>query len=143
MRPVRGRDAAGRPVPADAPAAVDPVPEEALPPYDAVALARDLLARGRPFFAHDVLEAVWKAAPAQERLLWQGLAQVCVGLTHLQRGNPVGGARLLRRGADRLDDHLRTDAPATYGVDVARTAATARARARAVEAGADGPAVEL
>ena len=46
--------------------------------------------------------------PAQERLLWQGLAQVCVGLTHLQRGNPVGGARLLRRGADRLEEHLRT-----------------------------------
>ena len=105
MRPVRGRDAAGRPVPADSPDAVEPVPEEALPPAEALALARDLLARGRPFFAHDVLEAVWKAAPAPERLLWQGLAQVCVGLTHLQRDNPVGAARLLRSGAKACRKH--------------------------------------
>ena len=139
MRPVRGRDAAGRPVPADSPDAVEPVPEEALPPAEALALARDLLARGRPFFAHDVLEAVWKAAPASERLLWQGLAQVCVGLTHLQRDNPVGAARLLRRGADRLEEHLRTGSPVLHGVDVRRTATTARARADAVEAGRDGP----
>jgi hypothetical protein len=130
-------------VPLDSPEAVEPVPEEALPPQDALALARDLLARGRPFFAHDVLEAAWKAAPAQERLLWQGLAQVCVGLTHLQRGNPVGGARLLRRGADRLEEHLRTGAGTSHGVDVARTAAAARARADAVEAGRDGPPVAL
>jgi hypothetical protein len=129
-------------VPLDSPAAVEPVPEEALPPYDALALARDLLSRGRPFFAHDVLEAAWKAAPVDERLLWQGLAQVCVGLTHQQRGNPVGAARLLRRGADRLDEHLRTGA-AAYDVDVARTVATARARADAVEAGREGPAVRL
>ena len=142
MRPVRGRDAAGRPVPLDSPEAVEPVPEEALPPGDALALARDLLARGRPFFAHDVLEAVWKAAPSSERLLWQGLAQVCVGLTHLQRGNPVGGARLLRRGADRLAEHLTTGAT-THGVDVGRTVSTARARADAVEAGLEGPALEL
>ena len=130
-------------MPVGSPEAVEPVPEEALPPHDALALARDLLERGRPFFAHDVLEAAWKAAPEHERLLWQGLAQVCVGLTHLQRGNPVGGARLLRRGADRLAEHLRSGAPASYDVDVPRTVATARARADAVEAGADGPAVEL
>ena len=140
---MRARDAAGRPVPVGSPEAVEPVPEEALPPYDALALARDLLERGRPFFAHDVLEAAWKAAPAPERLLWQGLAQVCVGLTHLQRGNPVGGARLLRRGADRLEEHLRTAAPAAYDVDVPRTVATARAHADAVEAGQAGPGVAL
>ena len=142
MRPVRGRDAAGRPVPLDSPEAVEPVPEEALPPDDALALARDLLARGRPFFAHDVLEAAWKAAPTSERLLWQGLAQVCVGLTHLQRGNRVGGARLLRRGADRLEEHLATGGT-THGVDVARTVSSARAHADAVEAGREGPAVLL
>lgn len=130
-------------MPLDSPDAVEPVPEEALPPYDALALARDLLARGRPFFAHDVLEAAWKAAPAPERRLWQGLAQVCVGLTHAQRDNPVGAARLLRRGADRLEEHLRSGAAATYGVDVVRTVVTARQRADAVDAGRDGPAVEL
>lgn len=143
MSAPRGRDAAGRPVPANSPEAVQPVPEQALPPDEALALARDLLARGRPFFAHDVLEATWKVAPAPERSLWQGLAQVCVGLTHLQRGNPVGGARLLRRGADRLDEHRAGPQPATHGVDVARVAAAARARADAVEAGADGEPVGL
>lgn len=141
MSAPRGRDAAGRPVPAGSPEAVEPVPEEALPPQQALALARDLLARGRPFFAHDVLEAAWKAAPADERRFWQGLAQVCVGLTHLQRGNAVGGARLLRRGADRLDEQ---HGPAfLHGVDVARVVASARARADAVDAGAEGPAVEI
>lgn len=136
---MRARDAAGRPVPAGSPEAVEPVPEQALPPDEALALARDLLAQGRPFFAHDVLEARWKAAPDDERGLWQGLAQVCVGLTHLQRGNAVGGARLLRRGAGRL--HGWTG-PA-YGVDVPAVVRRALARAEAVEAGRDGPAVEL
>ena len=131
MRPVRGRDAAGRPVPLDSPEAVEPVPEEALPPDEALALARDLLARGRPFFAHDVLEAAWKAAPADERLLWQGLAQVCVGLTHLQRGNPVGAGRLLRRGAERLAEH----AGPSYDVDVPEVVRSAVAGADAVERG--------
>lgn len=130
----RARDAAGRPVPPGSPDAVEAVPEQALPPDAALALARDLLARGRPFFAHDVLEARWKAAPPVERELWQGLAQVCVGLTHLQRGNDVGGARLLRRGAGRLAGY----AGPSYGVDVGRVAGQALARAEAVEAGEAG-----
>ena len=135
----RARDAAGRPVPAGSPDAVEPVPEAALPSDEALALARQLLSRGRPFFAHDVLEARWKVAPAQERDLWQGLAQVCVGLTHLQRGNPVGGVRLLRRGADRLDEW---SGPA-HGVDVAAVVAAARQHAAAVEEGRQGPGVAI
>ena len=136
---MRARDAAGRPVPLGSPDAVEPVPEQPLPPDEAVALARDLLARGRPFFAHDVLEARWKAAPEPERDLWQGLAQVCVGLTHLQRGNAVGGVRLLRRGAGRLAGWRG----ATYGVDVAAVRAQALAHADAVEAGGAGDGVRL
>lgn len=136
---MRARDAAGRPVPVGSPEAVDPVPEQALPPDQALALARDLLACGRPFFAHDVLEARWKVAPEGERDLWQGLAQVCVGLTHLQRGNPVGGARLLRRGADRLTPWSGP----SYGVDVAAVVRQALAQAAAVEAGTDGAGVQL
>lgn len=136
---MRARDAAGRPVPAGSPDAVEPIPEEPLPPVEALALARDLLARGRPFFAHDVLEARWKAAPAAERDLWQGLAQVCVGLTHLQRGNDVGGVRLLRRGAGRLE---QWSGPA-YDVDVPAVVRAARAHADAAEAGRPLPGVEL
>lgn len=138
-RGARARDAAGRPVPAGSPDAVPPVPEQALPPAEALTLARDLLASGRPFFAHDVLEARWKAAPPDERDLWQGLAQVCVGLTHLQRGNRVGGARLLRRGAGRLGGY---PGPA-HGVDVARVAQQAVLHADAVDAGRSGAPVEL
>ena len=128
---MRERDAYGRPVPAGSPDAVEPVPEEALPPDEALALARSLLVRERPFFAHDVLEARWKESPAEERDLWQGLAQVCVGLTHVQRGNPVGAARLLRRGAGRLGTY---GGPA-YGVDARAVAQSAERLADRVDAG--------
>ena len=131
MRPPRARDAAGRPVPLHSPDAVEPIDEQARPPAEALELARDLLRQGRPFFAHDVLEAVWKVAPAHERDLWQGLAQVCVGLTHHQRGNRVGAARLLRRGAGLLTGQV--DAP--HGLDVLAVRDQALAAADAVEQG--------
>ena len=69
------------------------------------------MAQGRPFSAHEVLEARWKAAPEQERDLWQGLAQICVGLTHALRGNDVGAARLVERGGGRLAQYSRTRRP--------------------------------
>ena len=125
---MRGRDRLGRPVPRDAPEAVPDVPEEALPPDEALALAQALLDEGRAFGAHEVLEASWKAAPEDERGLWQGLAQLCVGVTHLQRGNLVGAARLLRRGAGNLP------AVPGHGLDPG-LAAWARALADRVEAG--------
>ena len=128
----RARDAAGRPVPLGSPEAVEEPPEVERTPEQALVLAQALLDAGRPFFAHDVLEAAWKAAPAAERDLWQGLAQVCVGLTHVQRGNPVGAVRLLRRGAGRL----REAAPA-HGVDP--RAVAAQADAAADDLGAAGP----
>src|SRR5436190_733808 len=57
---------------------------------------------GRPFHAHEVLEAAWKSGPAGERDLWQGLAQIAVGLTHARRGNARGAVALLSRGAERV-----------------------------------------
>jgi hypothetical protein len=94
-----------------------------LPPNEALAEAQRLLDVGRPFHAHEVLEGVWKAALPQERDLWQGLAQLAVGLTHAARGNPRGAATLLRRGRDRLAVHpasAASDGPGSlpYGVDV-------------------------
>lgn len=127
---MRARDALGRPVAVGSPLAVEPVPEAPLPPDEALETAQRLLDQGRAFSAHEVLEASWKAAPARERATWQGLAQVCVGLTHLQRGNLVGAARLLRRGAGNLGDHP--------------VAAQAVAAAERVEAGdADPPSITL
>src|SRR3954454_18825688 len=99
---MRERDALGRHVDAGSPDAVEPVSEEPLPPVQAIAFARQLLADGRAFSAHEVFEARWKACEPAERDLWQGLAQLCVGLTHLQRGNPIGASTLLRRGVGHL-----------------------------------------
>ena len=86
-RQARPRDEMGRPLPYGDPRGVEPVPEEPLPAAEALALAQSLLDTGRAFAAHEVLEAAWKAAPDDERDLWQGLAQICVGITHAQRGN--------------------------------------------------------
>ncbi len=116
-RQARPRDALGRPLPYGA-RGVEPVSAEPLPPLDTVASARELLERGRPFAAHEVCEARWKAGPDSERDLWQGLAQLCVGLTHALRGNPTGAQRLLDRGTGRLLAYEATGAP-TYGLDLA------------------------
>jgi len=135
---MRARDRLGRFVDPISDDAVAPVSEEPLPPRDAVALARQLLAEGRPFSAHEVFEASWKATTGPDRDLWQGLAQVCVGLTHLERGNAVGAATLLRRGAGRLA-HQAAD----HGIDPRKIAADAAQLADAVEQGATTGMVEI
>ncbi len=111
---MRARDALGRPVPEGSPDAVEPVAEAALPPQQALDLAQSLLDEGRAFSAHEVLEAVWKSCAAGERDYWQGLAQLCVGVTHLQRGNVEGAITLLRRGAGHLTGRL-----ASWGMEAA------------------------
>jgi uncharacterized protein len=130
-RNARARDGLGRPLPRDIdPAVGEPrVPGDlALPPAEAVRLADELLRSGRPFHAHEVLEASWKNGPAGERDLWQGLAQIAVGLTHAGRGNARGAATLLRRGAARVrgfDDR--------YGMDIGRIATAAATLADDIE----------
>lgn len=126
-RQQRPRDALGRPLPYGA-AGVEPVSEEPLPPLETLEAARGLVHEGRPFAAHEVLEARWKAGPDDERDLWQGLAQLCVGLTHAARGNAVGAQRLLARGAGRLEQYAAAGGP-TYGLDLAATISCARERA--------------
>lgn len=87
---------------------------------DAARLADELLRAGRPFHAHEVLEASWKTGPAGERDLWQGLAQVAVGLTHARRGNARGAVALLSRGAQRVRAYQAAAlSPAgPYGMDL-------------------------
>jgi predicted metal-dependent hydrolase len=94
--------------------------------------AQRLLDLGRPFHAHEVLEGTWKAAPHDERDLWQGLAQLAVGLTHLARGNRTGAVTLLRRGAARIASY--DDQP--YDIDVPALVSFARGTADALAAGA-------
>lgn len=101
-RNARPRDEYGRPLPHGA-EGVPRVPDDYAPTTEqALADARAFLSAGRPFYAHEIFEGRWKCAPDDERELWQGLAQICVGLTHLQRGNGRGAVTLLSRGAARV-----------------------------------------
>jgi hypothetical protein len=135
-RNARPRDALGRPLPKGA-RGEPTVPDDlVLPPADALDMAQRLIDHGRPFQAHEVLEASWKSAPAAERDLWQGLAQVAVGLTHAQRGNALGAATLLRRGADRVTGYQPAGRPAAagpHGIDVRGVAEAATALAARIE----------
>jgi uncharacterized protein len=117
----------------------------ALAPAEALQLAQRLLDDGRPFHAHEVLEASWRGAPPAERELWRGLAQLAVGLTHAGRGNAKGAAALLRRGALRVAAYAGTD---PHGIDAAGLAAAAAELAARIErvgvaAAADGPRFQL
>jgi uncharacterized protein len=125
-RQARPRDALGRPLPYGS-AGVEPVDETPRPPEETLAMARRLLDEGRPFAAHEVLEVRWKSGPEEERQLWQGLAQLCVGLTHAARGNQVGARRLVDRAAGRLEAYERSGGP-TYGLVLGELVGCARGR---------------
>jgi hypothetical protein len=135
--PPRPRDALGRPLERDSDVAVEADPV-ALPPSETLMSAQRLLDAGRAFRAHEVLEAAWKAAPAGERDLWRGLAQLAVGVTHAQRGNRRGSVALLRRAEQTLLPYAGT---APYGIDVDGLRSWAADAAEAVSAGAELPAV--
>ena len=63
-----------------------------------------------------MLEAAGKNCPDDERMLWQGLDQLMVGITHVRRGNVEGAIALLRRASAR-PAHYEPAAP--YAIDVA------------------------
>jgi uncharacterized protein len=114
-RSTRPRDALGRPLPQGSDG-LPRIPDDLdLPPTESLAYAQDLLNHGLAFNAHEVLEAAWKNGPDDERPLWQGLAQLAVGITHAQRGNLDGAITLLRRGSARLS---MVDHPAPHSADV-------------------------
>ena len=100
-RSARPRDALGRPLPPGS-AGVPRVPDDlVLEPAETLAYAQDLLDRGLAFNAHEVLEAAWKNGPVDEQALWQGLAQLAVGLRQAARGagDVAGGEAGAHRGA--------------------------------------------
>lgn len=111
----RARDALGRPLPPGE-TGVPPVPDDLeLDAQETVALARELWEQGRPFAAHEVFEAAWKASEdSDEEHLWRGLAQLMVAATHAMRGNAKGAAALFARS----DETLAAAAAGTAGVDV-------------------------
>jgi uncharacterized protein len=114
-RSTRPRDALGRPLPQGS-QGVPRIPDDLeLAPDETLGYAQDLLDRGLAFNAHEVLEAAWKSGPDDEKPLWQGLAQLMVGITHVQRGNVDGAIAVLRRASVRL---ANADRPAPHSVDV-------------------------
>ncbi|MBD0711543.1 hypothetical protein BU197_25210 [Streptomyces sp. CBMA291] len=140
-RSARPRDGLGRPLPYGSPG-VPRQPEGVVrEPGETLREAQRLLDAGMPFHAHEVFEDAWKSGPGAERDLWQGLAQLAVGLTHAARGNGPGGARLLRRGADRLASGPGRTAAVPYEVDVEGLVAWARALADRAEVDA-APSVD-
>ena len=91
-RSARPRDSLGRPLPHGS-EGIPRIPDDLeLAPAETLTYAQDLLDHGLAFSAHEVLEAAWKYGPDDERMLWQGLAQLAVGITHVQRGNVKGAA---------------------------------------------------
>ena len=114
-RNARPRDGLGRPLPYGA-TGVERIPDDlVLSPAESLVEAQRLLDAGLPFHAHEILEGTWKAAPPAERDLWQGLAQLAVGLTHVLRGNRAGARTLLERGRAHISGYVNGP---PYGVDV-------------------------
>jgi uncharacterized protein len=110
-RNARARDALGRPLPPGS-TGVERIPDDVdLTPRQTLTTAQDLLDRGLAFNAHEVLESAWKKCPPEERELWQGVTQLAVGITHIQRGNAKGARILLSRAHARL-----STAPARHGI---------------------------
>jgi hypothetical protein len=133
-RNARPRDALGRPLPRGA-EGFAPYDEPALPAAEALALAQRLIDDGRPFTAHEVLEAVWKDTTGPERELWRALAQLAVAVTHDLRGNAAGATTLRRRAAGHLEPYAGTG---PHGVAVDALLAWARQSAHP-----DGPLPKL
>jgi hypothetical protein len=114
-RSTRPRDALGRPLPPGS-EGTPRIPDDLdLPPAETLTYAQDLLDRGMAFNAHEVLEAAWKNGPDDEKAMWQALAQLAVGITHVQRGNIKGAITVLRRASGRLAGGA---GPARHNVDV-------------------------
>lgn len=120
-RNARARDALGRPLPLGS-TGVERIPDDLdLAPAETLVYAQDLLDRGLAFNAHEVLESAWKKRPFEERELWQGLAQLAVGITHIQRGNTKGALTLLHRARARI-----AGSPPMHGINNAGLVAYAQ-----------------
>lgn len=126
----RPRDRTGRPLPYGTTGV--PLTEEHDPPdvESALVLGAELWDERRYFEAHECLEAVWHAAPAEDRDLWQGVIQIAVASVHVQRDNPTGAVTLFRRAASRLASYP----PVHRGIEVAAARGRAEALAAHVEA---------
>ena len=127
----RPRDRTGRPLPYDTSEALLAEEHHPASVEEALELGVRLWYEQRYFEAHECLEEVWHAAPAEDADLWQGVIQVAVASVHVQRGNPDGAVSLFRRAADRLRGYPQGH----RGIDVATAIATCEHAAGQLEAG--------
>ncbi len=65
----------------------------------------DLFNRGEFYDAHEVLEDVWRASAAPEKLFLQALIQAAVALYHHSTGNSVGACSVLARSLRNLEGY--------------------------------------
>ena len=57
------------------------------------------------------------------------VAQLCVGITHAERGNQIGALRLIGRARRRLETYAATNGP-VYGLDLSHIIEWIRNRER-------------
>lgn len=141
----RPRDRLGRPLPPGS-TGVEPVPDELdLSVDEAIDYAQRLLDEGRAFGAHEVLESVWKQTTGPERELWRSLAQLAVGVTHLERGNLRGARELSERGATGLAPWRAAQwrAGPPHGLAVEQLASAAEDLVAAIDEGRTPPVPRL
>jgi len=62
------------------------------------------------FLAHEHWEGIWLRCAEPEKTFLQALIQITAAFHHMQRGNPLGTASLLRAALRRLNPY-----PAEYG----------------------------
>lgn len=90
------------------------------------------LFNGREFFrCHEVLEEAWVLEGGPRRLFLQALIHLAVGHHHHQGSNPVGAARQIHKGLEKLARYL----PSCEGIDTGRLYQDALAAVRQIEAG--------
>jgi hypothetical protein len=132
----RPRDQLGRPQPWDAENTLRLEDFDSLPPRENHRLAREHLAAGRYFPAHEAWETAWKQSrDTEDAEFFKGLSQLGAGYTHLMRGNAHGAITLLRRGGGRV----RAYPTGHHGVDTERVAGAAEALAAEIEGGRVSP----
>ena len=66
----------------------------------------DLFNRCAFFECHEALEEIWTPERGPRRLFLQSLIHIAVAFYHVQRGNPVGAARQLRKGLKKMASYL-------------------------------------
>jgi hypothetical protein len=63
-----------------------------------------LFNQGKFFDAHEVLEDVWRAAPASQKKFLQGVVQIAVAFHHYSTGNRLGMRSVLERAIRNLEE---------------------------------------